>query len=413
MNRDNSIRVSLYSTILFGLLAILLVISIIYAPDEAFKASAQGLSIWWRIIFPALLPFLVLSQILIASGFVHGIGTLLEPFTQKWLGLPGSSGWILPLGMITGFPAAADAVAALYKQRKVTALEAEKMAAMVHFSSPMLIIIVISTGFFKSPELGWFLLAVHWLSGLTAGITLHAFRPSNAPSYKADVKAAKRKRSLIHVVYKNIDEARQEDGRSFGKILGDSVGSSVQTLMTIGGYIIIFAVVIYALSSALPDKFPLYVISGLLEVHLGTYSLVEEGLPSSMKVALLSAFLGWGGLCALLQIQAILKPLGISGRLFIIQRILHGVYAYVITLLLWKPLSLLSPKGMLVLPALTPHDHSNPSGQQSIETAQILLPDLGQIAAVLQWQLWLLLGLTLFFIVTALLVRQLRNSPKA
>ncbi|GJM71357.1 hypothetical protein HMSSN036_35730 [Paenibacillus macerans] len=40
------------STAFTGLLAVLLVVCVVYAPGEAFKASGQGLSIWWHIVFP-------------------------------------------------------------------------------------------------------------------------------------------------------------------------------------------------------------------------------------------------------------------------------------------------------------------------------------------------------------------------
>ena len=42
-------------------------------------------------------------------------------------------------------------------------------------------------------------------------------------------------------------EARRRDGRPFGQILGDAVWDSVQTLLLVGGLIILFAVVIAVL----------------------------------------------------------------------------------------------------------------------------------------------------------------------
>ncbi|WP_339063402.1 hypothetical protein [Tepidibacillus marianensis] len=53
------IKSSHFTTTIAGLLTTLLAIAIITYPDAAFQASLQGLKIWWEIIFPALLPFLL------------------------------------------------------------------------------------------------------------------------------------------------------------------------------------------------------------------------------------------------------------------------------------------------------------------------------------------------------------------
>lgn len=66
-----------------GIMAILTAIAIIISPESSFEASLQGLKLWWTLVFPALLPFLMLSEMLTASGFVHGFGVLLEPLMKR------------------------------------------------------------------------------------------------------------------------------------------------------------------------------------------------------------------------------------------------------------------------------------------------------------------------------------------
>lgn len=397
------------STLVFGLSAVLLVICIVYAPGEAFQASGQGLAIWWRIVFPALLPFLVLSEILLASGFAHGLGVLLEPLTRRGLGLPGSFGWVLPLGLTAGFPTAAAAAATLFKQGKISAREAEKMAGAAHFGSPMLLVVVIGTGYMGSRELGLLLLAVHWISGLAAGITLH-FLTSGSRTRQAaassKLKQANPPISRLRQAIRQMEEARQADGRGFGKLLGDSVSSAVQTLMTTGGYMLIFAVVIYVITTALPEWIPSASIAGLLEVHLGTYAAAQLSVPPVFVYALLSAMLGWSGICAILQVRSILKPAGIGTRFFLIHRLVHGAYAYVLTLLLWRPLSLLLPD---VLPASA---NSNTNMNSSIpmnRSMADLLPSWNQITDLVQSQFWLLLVLIVGLTGLALIGKKKRS----
>ncbi|GGH16769.1 nucleoside recognition domain-containing protein [Paenibacillus segetis] len=401
MNRENFAngrRWALASTIGLGTVAALLVFCIVYSPAETFQASGQGLTIWWRIVFPALLPFLVLSQILLAGGFAQGLGTLLEPFTRKVLGLPGTVGWVLPLGMTVGFPAAAEATATLYKQGKISTLEAEKLASAAHFSSPMLVIVVIGTGFLGKPELGLLLLIVHWAAGLATGITSHVLSPSRSKVQTPKDKIVQHKKtSRLQLALLNMEEVRREDGRGFGKILGDSVISGVQTMMVTGGYMLIFAVVIQVISSFLPAGIPAFPVAGLFEAHLGSYSIAKLATTPVIQSALLGAVLGWSGLCAILQVRAILGPLGIKGSYFWRNRILHGIYAYIFTLLFWKPLTWFTG----VLPASI---EVNPNG--SIKSAEFLLPNWRQAITMLEWQTWLLGLLIGIFLVLGLFWRK-------
>ncbi|CAM4346087.1 nucleoside recognition domain-containing protein [Paenibacillus phoenicis] len=391
------------STWLTGFLAVLVVICVVYAPGEAFKASGEGLAIWWRIVFPALLPFVVLSQMLIASGFAHGLGTLLEPLTRRVLGLPGSYGWVLPLGMTAGFPAAAEAAVTLHKQGKVTAREAERLAAAAHFCSPMLLVVVIGAGFLSRPEVGLLLLAVHWIAGLAAGVTLQLVFPDRSKSaVSPPVKPAARPReSILRLAMRRMEEARREDGRSFGKLLGDAVASGVQTLMIIGGYMLIFAVVIHVILLAFPNQTMAVAVKSALEVHLGSYALsgLAPSLPPALSASLLGAVLGWSGLCAYLQVRAILGPAGIGERSFLLSRLLHAAYAYVLTLLLWKPVTRWLPS---VLPAFGGSEAS-PIGS---DTPAVKLPSWQQAFGVMEWQLWMLTLLTVGFLSIALLWRR-------
>lgn len=382
-----------WSTLLLATGAILLVVSIIYSPSAAFKASGEGLAIWWRIIFPGLLPFLVLSHMLIASGFVHGVGKLLEPYTKKWLGLPGIASFIIPLGMTAGFPAGADAASKLQRQGQITSAEAEKIASYSHFCSPMLIIIVIGAGFAKQPWLGLFLLGIHWIAGLLSGMSTNALlRTKQTEQDKAITKSStvkmrqKKQPSRIRLAFRSMEEAHQADGRSFGKLLGDAVSTSVQTLMMIGGYILIFSVIIHVLTDALKQLIPTSMIASLLEVHLGSFAIVTQPISLYHKSIWLSALLGFSGLCAYLQVQALLKSsTGTIGRFFFFHRLLHACYGFILTLLLWRPITSILPRAISA--------YSYQIDDMTITTyLGIPLPEINQIIPIIHWQLVLFIA---------------------
>ncbi|WP_238655157.1 nucleoside recognition domain-containing protein [Paenibacillus piscarius] len=345
-----------------GAAAILLAAAIVFAPESSFKASLAGLKLWWTIVFPALLPFLILSEMLTASGFVHGIGVLMEPLMKRLFRLPGAGGWTLVLGLTAGFPAGAEGVMQLHRQGDLTDKEAGRLASLVHYASPVTLLIVIGTAFLHSPAAGYALLALHWISGLAAGCIASRLDRSGirkSGSVPVDASPQGTKTSLPGRIRQATAEARERDGRGFGKVLGESVSSAVQNLMIVGGYIIMFAVVINIAGRLFPQLTPL-LTAGLLEIHLGARAITSAAgaeaslLSNPLGPALLSAAAAWSGICAQLQALTVLKAAKVRFLPFAAVRLLHSGIACGLTLLLWTPLLNLRTAVLPVNANLTP-----------------------------------------------------------
>lgn len=355
-----------------GILAILLAIAIVSSPESSFAASLQGLKLWWTLVFPALLPFLMLSEMLTASGFVHGFGVLLEPLMTRIFGLPGAGGWTLAQGITAGFPGGAGGVAQLHKQGSITDNEAGRLASLAHFASPVTLLIVVGVALLHSPGVGYGLLAIHWLSGLLASFTASRWnRQSNDISSAKKITAKRKSASLPRRILQASADARKQDGRSFGKLLSESVAAAVQTLMIVGGYMIMFAVISSIVTSLFP-MLPSALPASLFEIHLGAGAISESAInvnagsvSGMLGLALLSAALGWSGLCAQIQVLTVLKSAGVKFLPFAAVRLLHGLYAFGLTLLLWKPLLALR---IAVLPALA---GSETLQAQTVKTANL------------------------------------------
>ncbi|PZT55966.1 nucleoside recognition domain-containing protein [Paenibacillus silvae] len=344
-------------TLILSSSAFMLVFAVVASPKEAFDASIQGLDIWWKIVFPAMLPFLMLSQMLTAFGFTHAIGVMLEPLMQRVFKLPGHAGFALAVGMCGGFPAAADAVSRLVQDKQMTARQAVIVVAAAHFANPMMILLVIGGAFLHQPAAGYFLLMIHWISGWIAAAAAVRFHPAARKGSLAsdsttistsDLGSTReqsqlpRRLSLITRMLQAAREAHSRDARGFGKLLGDTVSQAVQTLMLTGGYIIVFAVFIRLLSLYLTPGISAAIWPSVLELHLGTYQISKTALDPAMLMAFLAAALGWGGICSHLQVTSILRT-AIPGRqsilYFVLFRLVHAMIAFGLTLSLWKTFS--------------------------------------------------------------------------
>ncbi|NKI24913.1 nucleoside recognition domain-containing protein [Paenibacillus dendritiformis] len=329
------------STLIMGGSAVLLVLCIIAYPDKSFQASLQGLKVWWTIIFPALLPFLILSEMLKAYGWVHGIGVLLDPFMRTLFRLPGIGGWAWSVGWTAGYPAGAEAVVRLRKDNELSRLEAERLLGLAHAASPIFMIAVVGVGFLQQAELGLVLAAVHWISSLLMMLIVRwaaAFHPASAPvPVRRTASAAPQ--PLWKRMLQAMEQAHRRDGRAFGRLLGDAVTSSVQTLMMIGGYIMMFSVIVQVLRLAVPQEFGAYLLNGLFEVNLGAYSLGSASFRSPLvQTALIGAVIAWSGISAHLQVHSLTRGTDLRYSRFLLMRLLHAGSAFLLTFVLWHPL---------------------------------------------------------------------------
>ena len=63
-------------------------------PQAALQASIRGLNIWWEVVFPSLLPFFIIAELLISIGVVKFIGVILEPLMRPLFRVPGIGGFV-------------------------------------------------------------------------------------------------------------------------------------------------------------------------------------------------------------------------------------------------------------------------------------------------------------------------------
>jgi sporulation integral membrane protein YlbJ len=362
MNRKSGTASRLH-TGLFGITAVTVVGMIVAYPDQAFAASLSGLTVWWEFVFPALLPFFILSELLLGFGVVHAAGLLLEPLMRLLFRLPGVGGWAVAMSFTAGFPSGAKAAADLRRDGSVSREEGNRLLALSHLCSPIFITSVIAVGFLEHPELGLPLVAIHLISALLAGLIVgrFLFRPSKADEERAKAATVLRtrppaERRGLFKLGAVMADAHRKDGRPLGRLLGDAVGSAVQSLLVIGGFMIIFSVLVRLLSIVgladgmrwllqavfLPWGMPAHLAEGavtsLFEVHLGAYTISRSGDMTTWGAAMLSAVIAWGGLSIHAQVKSFISGTDLRYSPFLIARVVHAFVAILVTFVLWNSL---------------------------------------------------------------------------
>lgn len=324
--------------------------SLIFFPQESVKASVNGLEMWWKIVFPSLLPFFILSELLIGFGVVRFIGVLLEPLMRPLFRVPGVGGFVWAMGMASGYPAGAKLTVRLRQEGHLTKGEAERLVTFTNCSNPLFIFGAVSVGFFLNEKLGILLALSHYLGNFTVGLIMRFY------GKEEQIQKSSHRKFSLKTAFAELHRTRIKDKRPIGKLLGDAVNSSIQTLLMIGGFIILFSVInnlllllhitpllAHAVEKILlifklPDDFSIPLLSGLFEITSGSKltSDVERG--TMMQQAIITSFiLAFSGFSVQAQVASILSEANIDFKPFFISRILHGSIAAFYTFIFWEP----------------------------------------------------------------------------
>jgi sporulation integral membrane protein YlbJ len=307
---------------------------------------------WWEVVFPSLLPFFIVSELLIGFGVVRFIGVLLEPIMRPIFRVPGSGGFVWAMGLASGFPAGAKFTARLRQEDELTAIEAERLVSFTNSSNPLFIFSAISVGFFANAQLGILLALSHYLGNICVGLLMRFHGKDEKKEKKKSEKSF-----ILLQAFKSMHVTRIEDKRPFGKLLGDSVYSSISTLLMIGGFIILFSVLNSILSLInlttlfatgisilltvfyLPDALSVPLLSGLFEITLGSkLTSAIENVTLLQKVIITSFILGFSGFSVQAQVASILAETDIRFKPFFVARIFHGLFAAILASVLYEPI---------------------------------------------------------------------------
>jgi len=345
------------STISMGLAVVIFTLALVVFPKQGFETGMSGLSVFWDIVFPSLLPFFILSELLLGLGIVRGLGVFLEPLMRPLFSVPGVGGFALSMGLAAGYPMDAIITARFRESGLCSRIEGERMLAFTNTADPLFMFGAVAVGMFKSAELGVLLALAHYISSFLVGVTFkfwgrRAERVPSGPDVPTPA-SMKSKGSLFVRAYQETMEARAEDARPFGKLLKDAVTESIQTLLMICGFIVFFAVFIEILRLSgimkwlgIPLVFIYHLfginhglvnptLAGIFELDIGTAQTAAVNAPLIQKIALASGIIAWSGLAVHAQVASVLTQTDIRMRPYFIARFLHAVLAAGITVVLY------------------------------------------------------------------------------
>lgn len=337
------------AAILLATLFCLLVLYIVIFPNEAFKASYDGLMLWFNVVLPALLPFFICVEILIGLGIVSFLGSCFRSIMRPIFNIPGEGAFAFFMSIASGYPVGAKITASLLENKICSNTEAQRMLSLCSTSGPLFIIGAVATGILQNPKLGLMLALAHYLSAITCGV---AMRFWGAKDKKSPVYPINNHRRTVNPL-KEMLEYRKKDGRSFGILMGDAVKNGMNLILLIGGFIILFSVISAILKSSglldllsnllcallpflhLNPQAVASVIIGMLEVTNGVKECVLVDASQISKLMLVSFMIGFGGLSINAQVLSVIAKVRLKFGLYCMMKLFQGAAAAFYTYLIF------------------------------------------------------------------------------
>jgi len=386
---------------ILAVLVFVLAAMIIVFPEVSFQASLEGLKLWFEIVLPTLLPFFIMADLLMGLGVVHFLGSLLEPIMRPLFRLPGVGGFAVAMGLTAGFPLGAKITGELGRKHLLTQVEAERLASFANTAGPLFLVGAVGVGMFGLPELGVTLLIAHLAGAVFVGLCMRLHRGPESPRIKAQGPYFTR-------ALQALDTARQNDNRSFGTMFADSVKNTFQSLLFIGGCIMMFSVLVQVLGATgvlrpihtvlgeilrlvgLDASLASAILNGLFETTLGAQTASQSAASLGARATVASLVIGWSGLSVHMQVAAMLSGTKVRFKPYLYARLLHGLFSGMVTALLLGPASFIPASLSNSLPVVgTPHYLNGSFAARFLASARLATSFL-LILVILLSVVWLL-----------------------
>lgn len=296
-------------------------ISLIGAPKYTFNAAKEGLLLWSNVIVPSLLPFIIISNLIIRFDIVKYISIIFKPIMRYVFRLPGVAGYAWVLGMLSGYPMGSKITADLLENNYITKKQAQHLLAFCNNASPMFVLGFVSVGILDVGQLGFYLLFILYTASILTGFI---YRFIYYPSSNYNQTQLNQKKYKLINTHKN---------KTAFEIFDNCVIDSIDLIVKIGGYVIFFSIIL-----SLVSFFPIHniliknTILGTVEISNGISLISKTDSLLELKIVLVNTIIAFGGFSVHAQTASVLQKTNLSIFKYILAKGINAFITFILTL---------------------------------------------------------------------------------
>lgn len=312
------------SKIIKGSILIFLLLILIY-PQASYQGASNGLLLWFHTILPTLLPFIILSNLMIRLNITKQISRLFYPVFNKLFHVTHNGCYPILIGFLSGIPMGAKSTADLLKENKISLEEGQFLISMCNNASPMFVISYIAISQLKLSNIKYPLLGILYSSAIIAAILYR----------KMWLLYRNRNKKLINTL--SLSSGLQTNDQSIHfnfEILDNSIMNGFEVITKIGGYIILFSILaqivnkLYPLTGLLKPA-----LIGFLEITTGINQICNSEIDTKVKIVLISVLTSFGGLSGMAQTKSVIGDTRLSINHYFKVKLISTAITFVISAL--------------------------------------------------------------------------------
>lgn len=324
LKKQLQIKFNSFICIVMTILIVLFVINI----NQCIVSALDGCKLWYKAILPTTFPFLIICNLLISYNGINLYSKILGPIICKPLSLSKNCSFPIAASILCGYPLGAKYCADLYSMKYIEKDEYIRLLNIASNVGPLFLIGAVASSLLNNITLGYILIAGSYLSCIIIGII------------------TKKKRT-----FKNISSPKFKEHctPNLGVAIKNSIENSITTVLNIGGFIIIFSVIISLIKSSsfitilvhnieylfkIPYDTLYSVLLGSIEITNGCNLLASLSISMPLKLSLISFLCSFSGLAIIAQVISFIGGTGVNICKYIFLKFIQGIFNFIITYVL-------------------------------------------------------------------------------
>ena len=298
---------------------LILVVLLIINPLPYVNGAIAGLKLFIFKVFPVMLPFFIITRMLTSLGLGYYLSKIFLKPTKFLYNSSPIGGYIFALSSLSGYPLGAKLIADCVENGSLENDEAKSIVAYTSTSGPVFILGTIGVVLLNDYKAGCVILICHLLGAVLNGLLYRGsgYNENQIALLKIDTSS----------------------------IFNDALTSSIYSILQVGVSIVFLNVVSVVLKqlNLIEFIFEIYnqhqinakafegVVYGLVEMTNGISIISQSGLKIKDIIVIISTIISFGGLSVYMQSMMFLGKAKISGKYFLLTKITHAMFAYVVS----------------------------------------------------------------------------------
>lgn len=272
---------------------LILFFSMLSFPQTVFTGASYGLVLWFRHVLPTLLPYMILINVLICTPALHWICRITSTFLCPLLGTSYYGTFAVLIGFLCGYPMGAKTTSDLLNVNKISRSEASYLLSFCNNISPAFILSYVVAQNMKERNLciPFFLILTFTPLMLSFIFRLFYRLPESSCSFPQVTPGS----------FSNPSESISDN------FLDRCILNAFESVTKVGGYMMMFSVLIQLLASVLPNTIFSLLLYSSLEISTGIRLLFSSALYTTEKIILCAFLTSFGGWCCIAQTYSMIS----------------------------------------------------------------------------------------------------------